>query len=494
MSSKKAFSFLLLLNIFLFEVSGSNVFGEGKKGNIHSENLPEVQAEEIFRDVVDVDAEIKKHSFATRKENQSSENCIGLAFGYDEGEAACGISVFGVCDFASKSLRLKGFYEFAKETKGFYNEIPNNFELGIEKPFNKNNFMFELNLSGKRHGRAKTVFKKFPSFRQGGGRDDDFVQKIDNYISKNGDIFFSIIPVSFIRSASLRSGLLFPGFNRNLAGYLSFGIDGSVSCYKLRQSSYQEHGLEEIKLQQKYFSGWAGLEVVFDTTNDKHFPTKGVKLGVGSKIGLPQFSSKSFNFIKASALGEVYCPLTKNHNVGISLKARAGIVDSFYPDDFIPQHEFFYAGGSYNDTIRGFSWGEAGPYCEYYSYYNSGKITREKNSTTILAPLGGKNFFCANGEFAFPLIPSSWTKGWKRGLQGYFLYDIGSAWEVQKFRYLSLCEKFIKNEKFNLHQSVGVGIKAAGKHCAFKLEYAQPIYKKNRPLRGIFSLGMSLKW
>jgi len=137
------------------------------------------------------------------------------------------------------------------------------------------------------------------------------------------------------------------------------------------------------------------LSGVFDNSNPKFSPKRGVNLSVGLKLNGHAFGGP-FNYTRFWADFRHY---QKIGHMVLAFRAMAGGITSADSSGFIPVEDRFYSGGS--NSVRGWSRSELGP---------------KRPSGT---PLGGKSIIESNLELRFPLF-------WR--LSGVAFMDGGNVW------------------------------------------------------------------
>jgi len=138
------------------------------------------------------------------------------------------------------------------------------------------------------------------------------------------------------------------------------------------------------------------LSTVFDNSNPRFSPSKGMNVSFGFKMNGYLFGS-DFNYSKLWADFRTY---RKTGDVILAFRLMAGGINSSDSRQFIPVEDRFYSGGS--NSIRGWNRSDLGP---------------KRESGT---PLGGKSIFESNFEVRYPLF-------WRLSLVAFF--EAGNVWE-----------------------------------------------------------------
>jgi outer membrane protein insertion porin family len=181
---------------------------------------------------------------------------------------------------------------------------------------------------------------------------------------------------------------------KKIIGYVGykFSIDNIMDINQITASSY-------IKAQEgERTTSAVSFTLVYDTTDDMMFPTKGIKASAGVQhAGVPLGGNTEFT--KYSGVVAGYYPLF--WDIVFGAKGQIGFLqNNDDSDDKIPIYERYVLGGI--NSLRGL---------RYVGPINQG------TSDVI----GGTTMLTFSLELVFPLIKDA-------GMKGVFFYDAGNTW------------------------------------------------------------------
>jgi len=171
-----------------------------------------------------------------------------------------------------------------------------------------------------------------------------------------------------------------------------FSIDNIMDINQITASSY-------IKAQEgERTTSAVSFTLVYDTTDDMMFPTKGIKASAGVQhAGVPLGGNTEFTKYSGAVAG--YYPLF--WDIVFGAKGQIGFLqNNDDSDDKIPIYERYVLGGI--NSLRGL---------RYVGPINPG------TSDVI----GGTTMLTFSLELVFPLIKDA-------GMKGVFFYDAGNTW------------------------------------------------------------------
>lgn len=181
---------------------------------------------------------------------------------------------------------------------------------------------------------------------------------------------------------------------KKIIGYVGykFSIDNIMDINQITASSY-------IKAQEgERTTSSVSFSLVYDTTDDMMFPTKGIKASTGVRhAGVPLGGNTEFTKYSGTVAG--YYPLF--WDIVFGAKGQIGFLqNNDDSDDKIPIYERYVLGGI--NSLRGL---------RYVGPINPG------TSDVI----GGTTMLTFSLELVFPLIKDA-------GMKGVFFYDAGNTW------------------------------------------------------------------
>lgn len=181
---------------------------------------------------------------------------------------------------------------------------------------------------------------------------------------------------------------------KKIIGYVGykFSIDNIMDINQITASSY-------IKAQEgERTTSSVSFSLVYDTTDDMMFPTKGIKASTGVRhAGVPLGGNTEFTKYSGAVAG--YYPLF--WDIVFGAKGQIGFLqNNDDSDDKIPIYERYVLGGI--NSLRGL---------RYVGPINPG------TSDVI----GGTTMLTFSLELVFPLIKDA-------GMKGVFFYDAGNTW------------------------------------------------------------------
>jgi outer membrane protein insertion porin family len=181
---------------------------------------------------------------------------------------------------------------------------------------------------------------------------------------------------------------------KKIIGYVGykFSIDNIMDINQITASSY-------IKAQEgERTTSSVSFSLVYDTTDDMMFPTKGIKASAGVQhAGVPLGGNTEFTKYSGAVAG--YYPLF--WDIVFGAKGQIGFLqNNDDSDDKIPIYERYVLGGI--NSLRGL---------RYVGPINPG------TSDVI----GGTTMLTFSLELVFPLIKDA-------GMKGVFFYDAGNTW------------------------------------------------------------------
>jgi len=181
---------------------------------------------------------------------------------------------------------------------------------------------------------------------------------------------------------------------KKIIGYVGykFSIDNIMDINQITASSY-------IKAQEgERTTSSVSFTLVYDTTDDMMFPTKGIKASAGVQhAGVPLGGNTEFTKYSGAVAG--YYPLF--WDIVFGAKGQIGFLqNNDDSDDKIPIYERYVLGGI--NSLRGL---------RYVGPINPG------TSDVI----GGTTMLTFSLELVFPLIKDA-------GMKGVFFYDAGNTW------------------------------------------------------------------
>lgn len=181
---------------------------------------------------------------------------------------------------------------------------------------------------------------------------------------------------------------------KKIIGYVGykFSIDNIMDINQITASSY-------IKAQEgERTTSSVSFSLVYDTTDDMMFPTKGIKASAGVRhAGVPLGGNTEFTKYSGAVAG--YYPLF--WDIVFGAKGQIGFLqNNDDSDDKIPIYERYVLGGI--NSLRGL---------RYVGPINPG------TSDVI----GGTTMLTFSLELVFPLIKDA-------GMKGVFFYDAGNTW------------------------------------------------------------------
>ena len=181
---------------------------------------------------------------------------------------------------------------------------------------------------------------------------------------------------------------------KKIIGYVGykFSIDNIMDINQITASSY-------IKAQEgERTTSAISFTLVYDTTDDMMFPTKGIKASAGVQhAGVPLGGNTEFTKYSGAVAG--YYPLF--WDIVFGAKGQIGFLqNNDDSDDKIPIYERYVLGGI--NSLRGL---------RYVGPINQG------TSDVI----GGTTMLTFSLELVFPLIKDA-------GMKGVFFYDAGNTW------------------------------------------------------------------
>lgn len=181
---------------------------------------------------------------------------------------------------------------------------------------------------------------------------------------------------------------------KKIIGYVGykFSIDNIMDINQITASSY-------IKAQEgERTTSSVSFTLVYDTTDDMMFPTKGIKASAGVQhAGVPLGGNTEFTKYSGAVAG--YYPLF--WDIVFGAKSQIGFLqNNDDSDDKIPIYERYVLGGI--NSLRGL---------RYVGPINQG------TSDVI----GGTTMLTFSLELVFPLIKDA-------GMKGVFFYDAGNTW------------------------------------------------------------------
>jgi outer membrane protein insertion porin family len=153
--------------------------------------------------------------------------------------------------------------------------------------------------------------------------------------------------------------------------------------------------------------------LIYDTRNNRLFPTKGVYLQGSSEIASSAFGSDN-EFVRWRATGRFYYPITEG--LVLKLNMEGGLVTS-PRDKGVPIFARFFLGGILD--VRGFYLRSIGPRLPL-------KQSLDENAVPIQdgANIGGNLMYYQNLELEFPIVD-------KVGIRGVIFTDLGNAWNLE---------------------------------------------------------------
>ena len=154
--------------------------------------------------------------------------------------------------------------------------------------------------------------------------------------------------------------------------------------------------------------------IVWDSRNDRQFPTSGLYFSGSTEIAPKALGSEN-EFVKTRLTGRYYVPIG-NFGAVLKLNQEFGIITSPSAKG-VPIYQRFFLGGILD--VRGFVFRTLGPRMPL-------SRTLDPNSQPIPggAAIGGNMMYYQNLEFEFPIVKSV-------GVRGVFFTDLGNAWNLE---------------------------------------------------------------
>jgi outer membrane protein insertion porin family len=216
--------------------------------------------------------------------------------------------------------------------------------------------------------------------------------------------------------------------------------------------SFREQELNSFKdyiKEEKFRSGlmgWIGYSLIKDARNHELYPTEGYKAEFNQRLVFP-LTSTEFSMAKTELTGHYFFPLLPKGKLTFGMHGKLGIIGQLSNDKPIPYKELYHVGGP--GSLRGFRWGEAGP------FFAPSEL-----------PVGAKNMALLSLELTTPLGGSAYDMSTPRG---YVFYDIGGGWNTPKPKnsiMTSILEEHgakkisdIFHDNFHLRHTIGFGLK-----------------------------------
>ena len=217
-----------------------------------------------------------------------------------------------------------------------------------------------------------------------------------------------------------------------------------------------------------YTKSSVGYQLSYDRLNDRRNPTSGFYAdfrqefaGVGGDA----------NWLKTTASARYYRPLVEEFDIIGAVKVRGGNVTAL--DDELRTFDHFFINSK---LLRGFESRTVGP----RAVDADGNISETS--------IGGTNFVAGTAEVVFPLplLPA------ELGLQGAVFADAASAWDYNGPTTTRGNNAFtVIEDDFDLRASVGVSVLWSSPFGPLRLDYAEPVVKKDGDQEKNFNFGIS---
>ena len=216
-----------------------------------------------------------------------------------------------------------------------------------------------------------------------------------------------------------------------------------------------------------YVKSSLGYQLTYDALDNRRDPTSGFYAdfrqefaGVGGDA----------NWLRSTASARYYRPLSEEFGIIGALKARGGNITSL--DDELRSFDHFFVGPS---ILRGFESRTIGP----RALNPDGSVSRSS--------IGGTNFVSGTAEVVFPmpLLPE------ELGLRGAVFADAASVWNYNGPTTVGGQTFSVIEDDFDLRASVGVSVLWSSPFGPLRLDYAEPVSKRDGDQEKNFNFGIS---
>ena len=216
-----------------------------------------------------------------------------------------------------------------------------------------------------------------------------------------------------------------------------------------------------------YTKSSVGYQLTYNTLDNRRDPTKGFYAdfrqefaGVGGDA----------NWLKSTASARYYRPLSEEFGIIGGVKVRGGNVTAL--DDELRSFDHFFVGPA---LLRGFESRTIGP------------RARDADGTISETSIGGTNFVAGTAEVVFPmpLLPE------ELGLRGAVFADAASTWDYNGPTTVGGNTFTVVEDDFDLRASVGVSVLWSSPFGPLRLDYAEPVSKRDGDQEKNFNFGIS---
>lgn len=203
-----------------------------------------------------------------------------------------------------------------------------------------------------------------------------------------------------------------------------------------------------------------GLELAFDTRNNRLFPTKGMLHTAKVQVADDTFTLSETEFVRTEFESRVYVPLF--WKFVLRLNGQLGYIAGLDPGQPVPLFERYFVGGP--ETVRGFDRFTLGP------SLNVARQGSDPGSSLSEFSIGGNKQLLLTAEVEFPILTSA-------GVKGVVFADAGNAFGAdQPFTLnMDLFTSPDENYRNALRTAVGFGFRWRSPFGPLRFEWGFPL-------------------
>ncbi len=205
------------------------------------------------------------------------------------------------------------------------------------------------------------------------------------------------------------------------------------------------------------------LKLVWDSRNNRIYPSKGQLHSVSAELASSVFGSEN-EFLRTYLKDNFYFQLP--YYIVLKAAATIGYITPFGSSG-IPISERFYVGGMY--SVRGYTLRSISPFLEVAKY------GIDPSSELDIFYSGGNKQLVLNLEFEFPIIQQA-------GIRGVFFFDAGNAYDEKSFFFNDPYYDF----PLGLLYSWGFGFRWFSPMGPLRFEWGFPLTRRNLPGTNIY--------
>ena len=274
-------------------------------------------------------------------------------------------------------------------------------------------------------------------------------------------------------------------FGYPISEALGLDIPGEIltrATYKLEDVQIQSGGRTNSSQQRpgSFFEGGitssVGLELQYDSRNNKLFPTKGQLHTANVEYANEDITLSETEFAKYDWESRLYAPLF--WEFVLRLNGEIGYITGLSPDEPVPLFERYFVGGP--RTVRGFDRYTLGP------ARHVARTGGDPASSLSEFNIGGNKQLLLTAEVEFPILTAA-------GLKGVVFADAGNAFDDSQPLTLALDLFKDADERYAdaLRTAVGFGVRWRSPLGPLRFEWGFPLQRLRgeKPVVFEFSIG-----